>query len=151
MQSIELKFFATLEVYVDPPQEIGNTGAGLRRVIPITGGKVTGKNLNGVVLSGGADFQVIVNERRAELDARYVLDLPQGKIFVQNRAVRVAAPAVTQKLIKGEKVDPSEVYFRCTPIMETEISELKWIEERVFVGTGVRKPDCVELTFYEVL
>lgn len=151
MRPIDLKLFATLEVYVDPPQEIGKTGAGLRRVIPITGGKVTGQDWAGVVLNGGADFQVIVNERRAELDARYVLELPQGKIFVQNRAVRVADPAITQKIVAGETVDPSEVYFRCTPIMETAIPELKWIEERVFVGTGVRKPDCVELTFYEVL
>jgi hypothetical protein len=151
MQSLDLKFFATLEVYVDPAQEIGNTGAGTRRVIPITGGKVTGHDWSGVVLNGGADFQVIVNDRRAELDAKYVLELPQGRIFIQNRAVRVADPSVTKKLIAGEKVDPSEVYFRCTPIMETAIPEFKWIEERIFVGTGVRKPDCVELTLYEVL
>lgn len=148
---MELKKFATLKVYVDPPQEIGKTGAGIRRVIPITGGSVEGDGWSGRVLSGGADFQVIVNERRAELDARYVLELPQGRIFVQNRAVRVAAPEVTEKLIKGEKVDPSEVYFRCTPVMETEVEEYKWVEERIFVGTGIRLPDCVELTFFEVL
>jgi hypothetical protein len=151
MQSIDLKFFAELEVYVDPPQEIGDTGSGKRRVIPITGGKVSGENWSGSVLNGGADFQLIVNERRAELDARYVLQLPQGRIYIQNRAVRVADPAVTQKLIAGEVVDPSEVYFRCTPVMETSIPELKWIEERIFIGSGIRKPDCVVLTFYEVL
>lgn len=151
MQSIDLKFFAELEVTVDSAQEIGDTGAGKRRVIPITGGKVLGDGWHGTVLSGGADFQLIVNERRAELDAKYVLELPQGRIFVQNRAVRVADPAVMQKLIAGETVDPSEVYFRCTPVMETAIPEMKWIEERIFVGTAMRKPDCVVLIFYEVV
>lgn len=151
MQSIELKLFAELEVYVDPPQEIGDTGSGKRRVIPISGGKAHGEDWHATVLNGGADFQLIVNQRRTELDARYVLELAQGRIFIQNRAVRVADPAVTEKLIAGEHVDPCEVYFRCTPVMETAIPELKWIEERIFVGSGIRKPDCVLLTFYEVL
>lgn len=151
MENIALKFFARLEVFVDPPQEVGVTDSGVRRIIPITSGTVNGENWSGTILGGGADYQVIINERRAELDARYVLEIPQGRIYVQNRAVRVADPSITKKLINGESVDPSEVYFRCTPIMETAIAEFKWIEERVFVGTGIRHPDCVELTFFEVL
>lgn len=150
MQAPELKFFASLFVEVDKPQEVGVVTGGLRRVISITGGTVKGDGWEGKIAPGGADFQQVVNERRAELDARYIVELPQGNIYVQNRAVRAAEPEVTEKLIKGIPVDPDQVYFRCTPKFETAIDELKWIEERIFVGTGLRRPENLELTFFEV-
>lgn len=151
MNTPELHYFATLRVEVDPPLEVGQTDAGLRRVIPITGGEARGNGWQGRVLAGGADFQLIATPRRAELDARYIVETDAGeRIYIQNRAIRVADPAITQKLINGEPVDPAEIYFRCTPIFETEAPAFHWITERIFVGTGIRRPDCVELTLYEV-
>ena len=127
----ELKFFADLSVQVDKPQEVGATVHGQRRVIPILGGEVQGQGWTARVLRGGADFQMIVNERLAELDARYVLETDAGDlIFVQNRAVRTASPEVMGRLIRGEKVDPQLVYFRCTPQFETASPALSWISER---------------------
>ncbi|MBT00025.1 MAG: hypothetical protein CMI01_15290 [Oceanospirillaceae bacterium] len=146
-----LEYFATLRVEVDAPIEAGQIDAGLRRVIPITGGEIKGTDWQGRVLSAGADFQLIATARRAELDARYIVELDSGeRIFIQNRAVRVASPEVTQKLIDGVAVDPSEIYFRCTPVFETASERFQWITERVFVGTGIRRPDCVELTIFAV-
>ena len=41
------------------------------------------------MLPGGADFQLIVSDTLAELDARYVLETDGGElIYVQNRAIR---------------------------------------------------------------
>ena len=106
----------------------------------------------GRVLPGGADFQLILNPRMAELDARYVIETDGGDlIFVQNRAVRTAAPEVMARLIRGEPVDPAEVYFRCSPSFETASPSLAWISERLFVGTGARQPDRVVMRFFEVL
>lgn len=148
----QLKHFASLRVEIATPQEIGAAQFGTRRVIPITGGTVQGNGWNGRVLTGGADFQRIVSPRLAELDARYVLESDDGEtIFVQNRALRAADPEVTQKIIDGIPVDPSEVYFKCTPIFETSAERFQWITERLFIGTGVRKPDCVEIDFFEVI
>ena len=148
----QLKHFASLRVEIAAPQEIGAAQFGTRRVIPITGGTVQGNGWNGRVLPGGADFQRIVSPRLAELDARYVLESDDGEtIFVQNRALRAADPEVTQKIINGIPVDPSEVYFKCTPIFETSAERFQWITERLFIGTGVRKPDCVEIDFFEVI
>ena len=69
-----LEPIAVLTVFVDAPIEAGQvTGLnsrGRRRIIPITGGKVTGR-LNGTVLPGGADFQIVVSDTCADLDARY--------------------------------------------------------------------------------
>jgi hypothetical protein len=127
----ELKFFADLSVQVDKPQEVGKTHHGVRRVIPILGGSVQGQGWQGRVLSGGADFQLLLGPSMAELDARYVIESEGGDlIFVTNRAVRTASPEVMAKIVRGEPVDPSTVYFRCSPSFETASPALSWITER---------------------
>lgn len=152
MKTPELKHFATLRVLVTAPQEIGDTQYGKRRLIPITGGTVEGDGWQGKVLPGGADFQLIVTPRMASLDARYVLETDtEERIYIENRAIRVADPEVTAKLVAGEEVDPDLIYFRCTPWMESSADRFKWVNERMFIGSGVRRPDAVELNFYEVL
>lgn len=146
-----LHFFADLSVQVDKPHEVGQTQHGVRRLIPILGGQVQAQGWTARVLPGGADFQLIVNERMAELDARYVIETDGGDlIYVQNRAVRTAAPEVMAKLVRGEPVAPELVYFRCSPSFETASASLGWINERLFVGTGARHPDRVVMRFFEV-
>ena len=147
----ELKFFADLSVQVDKPQEVGKTHHGVRRVIPILGGTVEAQGWRGRVLSGGADFQLLLGPSMAELDARYVIETDAGDmIFVTNRAVRTASPEVMAKIIRGEPVDPSTVYFRCSPSFESASPALSWIAERLFIGTGARHPDKVVMRFFEV-
>jgi hypothetical protein len=148
----ELRLFADLSVQVAAPMEVGHTVHGLRRVIPILGGTVQGQNWTARVLPGGADFQLIVNSRMAELDARYVIETDGGDlIYVTNRAVRTASPEVMAKLVRGEVVDPKDVYFRCSPSFETASKALGWISERFFIGTGARHPDKVVMRFFEVI
>ncbi|PUE08639.1 hypothetical protein B9Z51_06725 [Limnohabitans sp. T6-5] len=147
----QLNFFADLSVHVDKPQEVGQALHGMRRVIPILGGEVQGQGWSARVLPGGADFQLILNPRMAELDARYVIETDGGDlIFVQNRAVRTAAPEVMARLVRGEPVEPQSVYFRCSPSFETASTALGWISERLFIGTGARHPDRVVMRFFEV-
>ena len=123
----------------------------MRRLIPILGGQVQGQGWTARVLPGGADFQLIVNERMAELDARYTIETDAGDlIFVQNHAVRTAAPEVMARLVRGEPVPPEAVYFRCNPRFETASASLAWITERLFLGTGARHPDKVVMRFFEV-
>ena len=147
----ELKFFADLSVEVAKPIEVGQTIHGTRRLIPILGGTVHGDGWTARVLPGGADFQLIVTDQMAELDARYALETDAGDvIYVQNHAIRTASPEVMAKLIKGEMVNAEAVYFRCTPRFETASPALSWISERLFIGTGARHPDRVVMRFFEV-
>jgi hypothetical protein len=147
----QLQFFADLSVQVDRPQEVGRVFGAQRRVIPILGGQVQGDGWTGRILPGGADFQLIASDTVAQLDARYVIETDAGdRIFVMNRALRSAPAEVTAKLIRGEPVDPALVYFRCVPTFETGSKALAWIMERIFIGSGVRKPESVEISVFVV-
>jgi len=151
MSPPQLRFFADLSVQGAPAHEVGETPAGRRRVIPILGGQAVGEGWKARIVPGGADFQQIVTPTLARLDARYLLETEAGElIFVQNSAIRVAPAEITAKLVRGEPVDPSLVYFRCVPSFETAAPSLRWINERIFVGTGVRRPDSVEIGCFEL-
>jgi hypothetical protein len=144
-----LAHFADLRVEVGVPQVLGHGGHGVRRVVPITGGEATGHGWRARVLPGGSDFQLIVSDTLSELDARYGLETDAGDlVYVQNHALRAASPEVMGRLLRGEPVDPSQVYFRCSPRFETASPSLKWINERMFVGAGVRRPAEVAMRFY---
>ncbi|MES2936117.1 MAG: DUF3237 domain-containing protein [Pseudomonadota bacterium] len=146
-----LKFFADIDVQVDKPQEVGEGPRGRRRLIPILGGEAKGNGWTARILPGGADFQLIVTDTLAELDARYVLETDAGElIYVRNRAIRSGPPELMAKLARGEPVDPSAIYFRCSPSFETASRTLGWINERMFVGAGMRHPDRVMLRFFEL-
>jgi len=148
----QLLRFADLSVQVGAPVEVGPVGHGTRRVIPILGGSCTARDWTARVLAGGADFQLIVNERMARLEARYVLETDAGdRICVHNDALRTAAPEVMARLLRGEPVDPAVVYFRCAPRFEASAPSLAWLMERVFLGTGLRRPSDVLMRFFEVL
>ncbi len=68
-----------------------------------------------------------------------------------NRGFRHGPPEVIQKLIAGESVDPGAYYFRCAPMFETAAPAHQWLTRTVFVGSGARHPDSVELRFYAVM
>lgn len=149
----ELEHVCDLEIAVGQPLDIGLTAAGLRRVIPIIGGTVSGPLIMGRVLPGGADFQLILEEgRQSHLDARYVIELDDGsRIFVQNTALRVTSAQDALRLHRGEPVDPTRVYFRCQPRLEAAGANWSWLGQSQFVGTGQRAPNTVFLSFYRVV
>lgn len=147
-----------LTVFVAAPVEAGQTfglnSQGRRRIIPITGGSVSGQ-VNGVVLPGGADFQLVVSETCADLDARYLLRLDDADwagahVFVQNRALRRGSAEDIAKLVRGEPVDPAAIYFRCAPTFEVSHPALAWMTQSLFIGTGARFPDRVQIRIFRV-
>jgi hypothetical protein len=149
-----LQHVLDLTVYVAAPIEagtvVGLNSRGKRRIIPITGGTATGQ-VNGKVLPGGADFQIVVSETTADLDARYMIELDNGEhIFVQNRALRRGSATDIAKLVRGEPVAPEAIYFRCVPTFEVSSPALEWLTQSIFVGTGARFPDRVQLSIFRV-
>jgi len=147
----DLVFAFEARVQVGPPLEVGAAVRGTRRIVPILGGSFEGPELKGRVLPGGADWQIIQADGFSELDTRYTLEAESGDlIYVQNRGIRHAPPAVITRLLAGEPVDPSQVYFRTTPTFETAAPHLQWLTRSVFVGTGQRQPLAVTIQFWRV-
>lgn len=149
-----LQHVMDLTVHVAAPIEagtvIGLNSRGRRRIIPITGGRVSGQ-VTGHILPGGADFQIVVSDTTADLDARYMIELDNGEhIFVQNHALRRGSATDIAKLVRGEHVAPEAIYFRCVPTFEVSSPALDWLTQSIFVGTGARFPDRVQLSIFRL-
>jgi hypothetical protein len=144
--------FASVRVEVDTPINIGSTPDGHRRVVPIRGGTAWGDGWTGSVLDAGADFQKYPDPSTAILSANYVIEVDSGDLLlVENLALRTADPVVLERMMNGHEVSAEQVYFRCTPrIAADEKSSFAWVNTVLFVGTGVRKPDCVLLDFFSI-
>jgi hypothetical protein len=150
-QAPGLIFAFELHVEVGPPLEVGQLPGGMRRIVPILKGTFEGPGIKGRVVPGGADWQMIGADGFSALDTRYTLETDSGRlIYVQNAGIRHAAPEVMQRLLRGESVDPSLVYFRTVPKFETAAPELQWLTRSVFIGTGERYPSEVVIRFYRV-
>lgn len=140
---------ATVEI--GEPIVVGDTPLGRRRIIPIIGGRVEGPRLEGVVLPGGADWQIVRGDGGATLEARYTVRTADGAlIYVRNVGVRRGPPDVLARLGRGEPVDPATYYFRTTPRFETGAPRYAWLNDLIAVGSAVRRPEAVILDFYAV-
>jgi len=146
-----LAHIADFLVQVGAPIAIGETGQGLRRVVPITGGTVQGERLNGTILDAGADYQIIGADGFTRLEARYVARLDDGSvIYIENCGVRFGPPEAMARITPGEPVDPAQIYFRSTPRFETAAPAYQWLMRPLFIASGARHPDRVALSVFEV-
>ena len=146
----ELVHVLHLEVEVAAPLEVGELTSGLRRVVPITGGTVSGL-FSGRVLAGGADVQLIRSATETEVEARYLLESDRGELVaVHNVGLRTGSAEDIERLRRDEPVDPARIYFRSTPRFETASPRLAQLMTHVFVGTGTRQPTSVTFDFFQV-
>ena len=110
----------TLTVRIGEVTSAGETGHGVRRIIPILGGEVRGEDVNGKVCAFGADFQIIRPNELIELEAKYAFETDDGAmVYVENKGIRFGPVDLLQKLKRGEPVDPELIYFRTVPKFET--------------------------------
>ena len=69
---------------------------------------------------------------------------------MQDHALRRGSADAIAKLVRGELLDPAEICFRCVPTFEVSDPSLLWLTESIFIGTGARFPDRVEIAIYRV-
>lgn len=152
-----MKLLFTVEVTVDKPIVVGQDDInGRRQLIPITGGTVSGQDINGepmrgTVLPGGVDSQVIRPNGRCDLSARYAIKLDSGASFyIQNDGMRTVPEEYVENVLRGEFIDPSLYYFATTPKIEAYDDSVRWLENKVLVCKAVRRPDTVLINYYIV-
>lgn len=132
--------------------EFGATPAGTRRVINILGGSVSGSRLNGRILPGGADWQVIRSDGVADISARYTIEAESGSlILVNSDGVRHGPPDVIARLARGEDVDPALYYFRTAMRFETAGEDVAWLNRIIAIARGKRERNAVVLDVFEVV
>ena len=145
IQLVPLLKFA---VEVGDPVDLGLCGGVGRRMIPITGGQVSGVH-KGTILPG-ADWQQIGPEGCLDIAARYILSLEEGLVEVDSRGLRHAAPDVTARLQQGAPVLRDEYYFRTSMRFTTSSPALAYLNRLIAVSAGERLTHCVNLDVFQV-
>jgi len=148
----QLRFLYRSAINVAEPLSVGQIAAGQRRIINITGGTFSGPRLSGIILPGGADWQIIRSDKITEVEARYTLQTDDGAIiYVVNRGLRHGPEDVMARLAAGETVESGLYYFRTTPVFETGSPDYRWLNGVVAVAVGERQASEVVITVFEVL
>ncbi|MHC2331323.1 DUF3237 domain-containing protein [Bradyrhizobium sp. USDA 4454] len=150
--TLQTKYVFTITARVADVTSAGDIGTGVRRIIPIVGGEVTGEGINGKVLPFGADFQIIRPNELIELEAKYAFETDDGAVvYVENKGIRFGPVELLQKLKRGEPVDPKLIYFRTVPKFETGAEKYRWLMQHIFVGSAARHADRVVIDVHQVL
>jgi len=132
--------------------DLGPAPFGHRRVVNLLGGTVTGAKLNGRVLPGGTDMQIMAADGSLDIHARYTLQSDAGALIqVDSKGVRHGPPDVLARLAKGEDVDASLYYFRTVMRFETAHPSAAWLNRILALARGAREKNAVKLDVYEVL
>jgi len=132
--------------------DLGPAPFGHRRVVNLLGGIVSGPKLNGRIVPGGADWQIMAADGALDIHARYTIESDAGALIqVDSRGVRNCPPEVMARLGRGEDVDSSLYYFRTVMRFETGHPSAAWLNRILGVAKGAREKNAVRLDVYEVL
>lgn len=115
-----LEFVMDIEAELHAPTiSLGDVPQGSRTIVPITGGTFAGPDIRGIVMAGGADYQM--QERgRSRLHAIYTIRTDDGTdILVDN---------------KGIISSYGGGYFFTTPQFEAPVqSPYSWLNDAIYV------------------
>jgi len=102
---------------------VGPSEHGIRRFIPITGGRFSGNGIKGEVLAGGADWQLGRADGVAEVNAIYALKTEDGAV------IEVENPGLITPANGGIG------YARTSPRFHAPNGRYDWLNKTLFVGT----------------
>ena len=123
----EMEFVMQLNVTLGEAYTVGETPAGKRHVIPITGGTFEGPLLRGTIINGGADYQLIsADGKRTTLEAIYSIKTDDGvNIHVRNQGIIYSGKDASGK---------DSFYFKAAPKFEApQESKYNWLNNAIYV------------------
>lgn len=148
----DVEFVYEAEARLGPAVAQGPAPDGERRFVPILGGHFEGPRLKGEIFSGGADWQVTRGDEVLVLDALYAMRTGDGTVIqVRNRGLRHGPAEVMRALARGERVDPSAIYFRAAPSFIVAAGPYDWLNKSLFICTGERWADGIRLWVWRVI
>ena len=122
--NLESELVMELTVECSECLEVGKTNEGFLRVIPIIGGTVSGPNIKGTVIPGGADWNVAVDEKLSHVFAKYCFKTDDGVVIsIENEGYIENSP-------------PENTIIKTVPKFGVDKdSKYEWLRNGVFVGS----------------
>jgi len=152
MTELKSEFVCEVTADLGEMQQIGLTPRGARMIAPVTGGSFKGPKLNGELLPFGADWLLFRGDGIGEIDVRITFRTDDGELlYCQYKGVLAIKPEIMGKIQSGEDIDPSEYYFRITPVFETGSEKYGWLNNIVLVGVGKLSQTQVQYKMYQIL
>lgn len=131
-------------VTLSAPMSVGPTATGKRNIVPITGGTFAGPGIEGTIVPGGWDWQLMRSDGCIEIEADYML--------------KTSDEVIINVLNKGTicKSDTGEMApARTHPVFVAPVGKYDWLNKTTFIGTLERAGDehkmAVKIRFYKVL
>jgi hypothetical protein len=152
--SLELRHLLTVELDgVLPPNELGETPYGRRRIVAIAGGHFKGDRLSGKVLPVGGDWALVRRDGVFNIDVRALLQTDDGESISFNYTGRWhASPEEMARLLRREgDLAKGDYYYRVNAVFEcASNSKYNWLNGIVTVGRGRPKIFGSIYDIYEV-
>ncbi len=124
-KDFKTEFVLEAKVKISGMINVGESKRGTRRVIPITGGTFSGPKINGVVLPGGEDWQLVRPDGDTELYARYLLKT-DDEVVIQ----------ITNQVLMH--IGEQGKNFYCKSVIDFEApteSKYDYLNHAIFLGT----------------
>ncbi len=140
-----------VRIDLEPPLDIGPTGAGRREIIYIRRGTIEGPHLQAEVLPGGGDWLLRREDGSLLLDIRAVARTGDGHlIYIAARGLYSLTPEGMQHAQEGKPVPAKEQYFREALMFETSAEPYAWLNRTLAVGVGEFSPGSVKVSVYAI-
>jgi hypothetical protein len=133
-------------------QSLGAAAGGVeRRWVPLTGGTVEGPELQGRIVEGGVDWQLLRGDGVLEINAHYVVATDDGAfIEVTSNGLRYGPPEVMARLARGDAVAPGDYFFRTAMRFATGHPAWAHLNKVMALAAGQREAGRVLLDVYRI-
>ena len=130
---------------------LGRGHHGERRYVPLGGGTVQGPELNGSLVEGGIDWQVLRDDGVLEIAAHYVIRSDDGALIeVRSDGLRHGPAAVMAQLARGEPVAADAYFFRTLMRFQTGSPASAHLNRTMAIAVGERQANEVRLDVYRL-
>jgi hypothetical protein len=123
---------------------VGETPLGRRNIIPITGGTFSGPGIQGTIVAGGWDWQLMRSDGCTEIEADYMIRTDDGVVI---NVVNVGALCPPEPGRTGPAVTQ--------PRFEAPKGKYDWLNRSAFIGTLEAAPPgsgpAVRIRFYKAM
>lgn len=136
---------------VGPLVTLGPAKHGERRFVPLGGGIVEGPELNGTIVEGGVDWQLLRADGALEIAAHYVIRTADDALVeVQSDGLRHGPPDVMERLARGDSVPPEAYFFRTLVRFTTGAPNWLHLNKTLAIASGRRESRLVLLDLFRI-